>query len=230
MHKQDNGLVFTYKFGADQNEYVIDIPKNFNKILLQLGGGVNSALLAYSLAQYKSKCRPELSITPVTMLVNDVPFDVYYAKHIIEWVEHKADVKFEKMQTTVSNQIHYKEALDTFTKGIYKHQGADAHFIGLGTNDFQFEHFKQNKSTSVFYPLVKMDKSSIAKFFKSYDLAKLYDITTGCANRSLEENHHCGRCTKCRERLIYFGKMEDPDNIGRYIDLPRGLARDWSDC
>ena len=226
MHKKDNQLVFT----SEQSEYIIDIPKNFNKILVQLSGGINSALMAYSLAQYKSKCRQELSITPVTMLVNDAPFDVHYAKHIIEWVEHKADIKFEKLQATVSNRINYKQALDTFTKGIYKHQGADAHFIGLGTNDYQFDHFKQNKSTSVFYPLVKLDKSNVAEFFNTYELKNLYDVTTSCNNRTSEQNHHCGNCSKCKERLEYFEYLEPEDNIGRYIDLPRGLARDWSDA
>lgn len=223
---KDNTIIFS----SGSDSFFLEIPKNFNKILVQMSGGVNSALMAYALAQYKSLIRPEISITPVTMLINDTPFDVHYAKHIVEIVEFLCNTKFEKMQATVSNQIQFKESLDVFTKNIYKYQGADAHFIGLNKNDYQTGYFKQNKTTSAFYPLVQLDKRQIAGFFESYDLHKLYQHTTSCKNRTSEHNHHCGECHKCKQRIECFGELETEDNIGRYIDLPRGIARDWSDC
>jgi len=64
---KDNTIIFS----SGSDSFLLEIPKNFNKILVQMSGGVNSALMAYALAQYKSLIRPEISITPVTMLIND---------------------------------------------------------------------------------------------------------------------------------------------------------------
>lgn len=226
MEKKENSLFFT----SDDNTIQISFPHESLSIGVNLSGGINSGLLAYVMANYV-KHHDGITLVPITVLTNSNPFDVWFAKKIIEQCENITGVTFSKHQTTIANNLNKTQVLDSFVKKLYKQNIIDSHVSGLGLNDYNTKAYIESKTVRAHFPFINFDKKDISDFYKTYNLmSEIFDYTNSCKNRTSEQNYHCGTCDGCKQRKNNFDYLEPDDNVGLYIDLPRGIARDWSDC
>lgn len=212
-------------------------PEDYKYIVVKLSGGLDSAICFYMLCKYIKEERPDMSVIPMTHNDWKKPYQVKWAKRIIEWMKKEfSDVTIHDHETSqLEHGIDYMKGQFRDKIAILKRlhsEGKRASITVHGQNmnpplDVQENWEGAGPSSSdgrdkiqnqwklewhMFRPIINLNKKEIAEIYKKFGLLDtLFNQTRSCESSSAEITQnfetHCGECWWCKEREWGFGKV-----------------------
>jgi hypothetical protein len=214
-----------------QGDVTIDIPdwnnnrncKNLN-VGMRISGGADSAIIAYMLAIYVRDFKPHLKIHPITCEHPGKPYQIIFAKKVIEKITELTGVKFEEHSTLIiPGKGSYADEQRVLLDKLYNDNIIDCHFMGETLNPPLAEMNKfiepdmppeRNVPEPVadlngkrFRPLRQSHKKSVHDLYKHLGvLETLFPVTRSCEAYTTDFAKHCEWCSFCQERFWGFGR------------------------
>ena len=222
----------TLIFKNSQDDVVINIPIRYVNVGIKISGGADSALVAYMLASYVAKYRPDINIIPISLNVEGKHYQQIFASKVLDKVSELTGVKFGKhyyKTISASTSEIYVAGQDNFMRELYSDKTIDVHFVGITANPLESEAphlFGPKKGLpsddrrklpekrpqfdgGSWRPLINTDKRGVAEHYSNLNLMDtLFPLTRSCEAYTEDFSHHCGKCWFCQERLWGFGRLE----------------------
>jgi hypothetical protein len=209
-----------------QQDIMIDLDRDVARVGIKMSGGADSSLLAYILAMYVSKERPDIQVIPITVVHTKKPYQLLYAKRVIDFIENVFGKIFsDHLTDTCDSTSTYSSTQDNLMVKAYNENIIDVHFFGGNAlppmdvvRSFKDElTVPEREKTSIphptkyltsYRPFINIDKRGIAETYQTLNLIDtLYPITRSCEAYTHDFSQHCGECWWCEERLWGFGKI-----------------------
>lgn len=184
------------------------VPLNRKHIGIKLSGGADSAIIAYMLALYCKTHRPDITLHAITGQSEGKPFNVQFAKKIVDKIEELLDYKCfgEHYITAVPTDSSptYVEAQVKFVESLYEDGKIDMHFAGMTANpppDTAPEFYDgradlpsdnrtptgtkksqwHKKGGRSYWPLINIDKRGVADLYNQLGVTDtLFPVTRSC--------------------------------------------------
>lgn len=215
-----------------QGDVTIDIPdwnnnkkcKNIN-VGMRISGGADSAILAYMLALYVRDFKPHLKIHPITCEHPGKPYQIIFAKRVIEKIEELTGVIFQEHQTLIIPGTGvYADEQRVLLDRLYETNSIDCHIMGETLNPPISEMEKwtdpdmpternipepiADLNGKRFRPLRQSHKKSVYDLYCHFGvLDTLFPVTRSCEAYTTNFESHCETCSFCQERLWGFGRF-----------------------
>tara|TARA_B100000586_G_C20077733_1_gene413886 strand:+ start:335 stop:976 length:642 start_codon:yes stop_codon:yes gene_type:complete len=205
-----------------QQDIKINIPADVSNVGIKLSGGADSAILCYILAKYKQEYRPDINIKPITCINDIKPFNLKYARKILNKISELTNIEFPETEHKITKirYSHYIEDQTIFLNLLYKIKAIQIHFVGITANPPIYlgpkgpgdDRSKINnqiiiKKTS-YRPLINIDKKGVCELYNTLEvLDDLFPETFSCESLDNKEYKiHCEGCWFCKERYWGFNR------------------------
>ena len=212
-------------FENSQDTWSIDLWPDITDIGLKISGGADSAIVAYMLALYVTKERPEITIHPVTIIADTKPYQYIYACAVLRKIEELTGIVFAKHQyTTTDVKNNYVGGQEAFMDSLYKQELFSFHYAGITANPSEDDapqlytddttlptddRSKQLvKKDNWQLPLVNVDKRGVAEHYNRLGvMEELFPLTRSCEQNDVYTfEKHCEVCWFCKERYYGFNR------------------------
>lgn len=126
-----------------QKKFVFDFDPAIKDIGIKMSGGTDSTIIAYILALYKQKYRPDINLHVITMDHPLKPFQIKFASQAMSWIEQQLNFKFKTHTTGVGTPDgHYANEQLVLLRKSYIENNLQAHFMGQTTNPIDYKEDK----------------------------------------------------------------------------------------
>jgi hypothetical protein len=199
-------------------------PKGSKKIGIKMGGGADSALVAFALAKYSRLAKLSCRLIPIIIEVDEFKYQVPVVEGLIQKIQQHTGVNFlnsiiysvpngnkliEKMRD-IEKELFESNQVDLIASGAI-HYPKSKEFNppeGQGPIENRVGSFQVLWDGPIYTPFVNLDKREIAKFYEANDLiSDFFPLTRTCNRIKSTEVAHCGICWSCLERLYGFGQI-----------------------
>lgn len=223
--------VYTDSYGQSVEFY---IPAPHRKLVINISGGADSAILLWMLIKYCEKHIPNAEIHVITC-ANVVKgwYNAKWATTVLDKVLELTGTEFIKSHYTYFTDDQRRQELNETEKLITKIHGTTVAILGTTQNPpTDVEHLREgrfeardeghgrppyrNLSSEVlrWQPWMNIDKRFIAYLYNHFGMMnKLFPFTRSCEQESRHNKDtpswmttHCGECWWCKERQWAFGK------------------------
>ena len=211
-----------------QQNIIIEEDKTVKTIGLKISGGADSAIIAYILSKFVVEEHPLIKILPITTTLEGKPYQLIYAKRVIEFLKNEFGNIFLEHQTNhAENSTVYDSKQKELVQGCKTTYDFKILYSGITANPPK-EIYKQwlphtgpadNRDGKTFpttrgtsrLPLVNIDKKGVAELYNTLGVMDtLFPITRSCEALAKDEEYHiekhCEICWWCRERYYGFGR------------------------
>ena len=197
----------------------------------KVSGGADSAIIGYMLCKYVTEERPDIKIIPITTVLEGKPYQLIYAKRVVEFLKNEfGDIFLEHQTNHASDKKYYISSQETLVNETRASaSGAKNIYSGITSNPPK-EVYKQwlphtgpsddrngktfpTKTNGNRVPLANIDKKGVAELYNTLGVMDtLFPITRSCEAWAKDEEYHiekhCEDCWWCRERYWGFGRYK----------------------
>lgn len=219
---------------TSQDNIELSFEENQRNILVKISGGVDSAIVLYMLCEYASSERPDLKLIPMTANDWKKPYQVKFAKQVLDWhrnkfplvniLEHQTSqldhgYDYIQGQKDLRDSVKANYDIDILVNGINALPPEEVVFVNEegevqdGPVDSRDGVTGQwNSSKTNFSPLRNLNKKGVAELYTKFNLHNtLKKVTRSCESPNAEKTNnfttHCGYCWWCQERQWGFGTI-----------------------
>lgn len=228
----------SFKYCDDYGQIVnFSIPDGYNKILCDLSGGADSAILAWITIKYCEAHMPDAQLRFITLatpqkgwahakwanrvidgLLNHTGTSIVTDHHVFyrpeQTIENLKEMEYEYANNGISNIILGATTQNPPSDVEHLQEGRSLYRDpGHALPELKYVTTESGLDMIRYRPFVNVDKRLTAHIYKEHDLGWLYKITRSC-EQYVENNDnnmelHCGECWWCKERLWAFGDLEE---------------------
>ena len=169
-----------------------------NHIGILVSGGVDSAILYYTLLKENFETVNRFKITPYTILRKEG--SKHYAIKVINWIQNYFNIAITDLNIIGNPSLPEIKQVESGVLEILTHH---VDYVYLGIIESRPEHSINwvrplwRETFNLKYPLLNLEKSHVIDLYRKFNLFDLLKITHSCA---LNEIDPCGTCNGCLER------------------------------
>jgi len=171
---------------------------NNDTIGVLISGGIDSAILYYTLLKENLESGNKFKIIPYTILRKEG--SRYYAKNVINYIHKQFNLPEINLNIIGDNTLpEIKQVESGIADILYK----QVDYVYLGLIENRKEHlvgwhrFKFTETFHLRYPLLNLQKSHVIDLYVKLNQLNLLKLTYSCA---INEIDACGTCNGCLER------------------------------
>lgn len=211
--------------------YYLDGAPRPRNVGVRLSGGADSAIMLYMLALFKRDINPHITLYPSTSLNPTKPYQVMFAKQVINKVTELTGVSIGEhlwAECDGSSVERYRESQGEFINEIVPAYKLEVMFNAETMNPPEtVPHLmtdgrdpardgKTNRNGAVTfarnaYPFRNFNKAAVKEVYDYYGLTDvLFPLTRSCEKLTTNPADfavHCGECWFCQEREWGFSRL-----------------------
>lgn len=116
-------------------DFVLYVDKKYKKVGMKMSGGFDSSLVAYALCKYVVDTRPDIKIIPITTNQIGKPYQLQFAKSVVNFLKNEFGDIFESHQTNTSPEFStYGSTQKNLVDELYKNGVIQCHLNGITKN------------------------------------------------------------------------------------------------
>jgi len=123
-----------------QKIFKLDLPKEYKNVGIKMSGGTDSSIIAFMLSYYRKYHRPDINLHAISMNHPLKPFQVPFAKKVVEFLEKEFEFKFSSHTTGEGTPDgNYAGEQWYYVEKAYMDNQLDGHFMGQTTNPIDYK-------------------------------------------------------------------------------------------